>query len=213
LTGLLGQKHETVEIHSSEEAGRRFEIVRYTYPRTDCDRTIEVWLDPAANYLAGKTILTETRLVATPTVLRTESKVARFTEVAPAIFFPEQVERRHYNGNKLLTTTVISFSEVRVNEPMSNDTFDLQFPPGCLVQDAIRGNRYIAGAGGARLDESPLPASAPSPSPLSPGGGVTTKESDSWSTWLLPAGVILIAVTFASKLGRKWLITRRSPAA
>lgn len=151
----------------------------------------ELLFDPKLNYLARK-ITTWGEDAST----RVEVEALSFREVKPGIFFPETVERRYCRDKQksVQVTRRLRFKEVVVNEPIPPGVFQLTFPAGTYVGDAIKGVGYLT-------DEHEQPANKLSPLPKSIGSdiGYPTGMEPNKAEWpVLPitigVGVLLTTV-------------------
>ncbi len=209
LTELLEAPHEVHQIKRVTEEGRELVYLDFS----DDQSRFELWFDPATNYLIRKKVVH----------LRFHSAqwwrdvVVRFKETAPAIYFPEHVVREQYYGDKLNLKTVIAFTDIQVNQSLPTGTFQLRFPHGVVVQDSIQGKYYRADAEGREIgpafdengkvmvfnQERPLPAGYPSDGPFTS----TPHEPGSWTAWILPASLTVLALA-----GALWWLRRRRSA-
>jgi hypothetical protein len=80
------------------------------------------------------------------------------------------------------------FADVRVNEPLAADLFDVKPPSGTAVIDYVAGTRYVVGSAGEELRKRALQMAEDiiPPEPLTPAG--------SWRFILLIVNVIVIAL-------------------
>jgi hypothetical protein len=131
------------------------------------------------------------------------TEVVRFKEVAPAIFFPEQIESRKKAGD---ASTVRSFTEVRVNQPMPAHAYDFRFPAGTEVTDEVQNKVFKAQEDGQivhmkHLRIVPFTQIAPAPDAVR---GVTREEPTGRTRWILPVGLFFLAMGGCIYLWRKW---------
>ena len=162
---------------------------------------------PLAEHLAREIVLRSRRADEPNSNPRlSQQKVVRFKEVVPSIFFPEQVEFRNSGGDGPDSTIVVSFSNIRINQPLPPDVFDFPtIPAGARVVDDIKAESYIADAHGnpksgtvetlVRLP--PIPAGSAQPTE-------SVDEPKSLTRWILPGSLAVLALAGGLWLFRKW---------
>lgn len=192
---LLDQPHELQGVERRTENGAEFVVIKISHARA----RQELWFERGVNFLIRKDVATW------PTGQRSESEVMRFTEVAPGVFFPEEVETRSFSADgKLLRTQRNLFSNFRVNQPLPPESFRVRFSPGTELQDLIAGKRY-------KVDENGTPIGSPSDlpqvAPLSAGvtpRTETREEPRPWTRWILWPSVGMVLAG-----GGLWLVRWR----
>ncbi|MGI8979755.1 MAG: hypothetical protein ACR2FY_11075 [Pirellulaceae bacterium] len=167
----------------------------------------EIWFDPKVNYLACKLIRDSIRRSDQVNVHR-ESQVLRFTEAAPGIYFPAETETKSLNDGKLVQHEIVTFTDIRVNQPLPANIFALPIPPSATVIDKIQDREYQVDAAGKEFGPErsppkfpPLPAGSGLPPENSNGTrGVaaqveTTTEPQPVTRWIVYAFLLLLTVT------------------
>jgi hypothetical protein len=201
---LLKQLDPPKKVSRRTEGGKEFVVVEYSYPETTSTTDCEAWFDPQANYLVWRSVIKQTspglRVLA-------EHRVLRFKEVAPGLFFPEEVEQYDGAGGSLRAIRTASFTDIRVNQPLPRDVFHLPFPPGIVVIDVVQGKSYTMGADGKPTgpikdlpQQPPSPPAAAEVEPL----GATLEEPKSWTRWVLPASAAVLVLAAGLWAKRKW---------
>ncbi len=199
LDELMNGEHKVNAVKRRTEGDREFIYIDLEQEKS----RLEIWLDPHVNYLARKMYITNLKGVNT----RGESEVIRFKEAEPGIYFPEKVETRAYYDNNLTGITTKTFTDIRINQPIRPDVFQLHYPSGIMVMDTIQGKLYTVDSEGRPVGEvkdlqhvqtPPLRARANSQT-------ATEFEPKSWTRWILPASLGVLAVGVIS-----WLIRKRS---
>lgn len=98
-------------------------------------------------------------------------------------------------GGRVVVTHTVTVSDLVVNRPLPANIFTLAFPPGLMVEDRIRGQRYqSSGDGGGRSEVRQLrPIVSQGPEPAA----VETLQADAegWKATVILRllAVILIA--------------------
>jgi hypothetical protein len=196
---LLNQAHDLQQVESRVENGTEFIIVKITHARAQ----EEIWFEHGSNYLARKLFITW------PNKQRSESQVVRFAEVAPAIFFPKQVETRSYSADgKFLHRREVAFSGFKVNQPFPEETFKVHFPRGAQLDDLIAGKRYTVDENGNPISPS---SDLPKVAPLSAGAAPRTEtrvEPQSWTRWILWLSLGILGTGGGLWLVRRWRQSR-----
>lgn len=166
----------------------------------------EIWFDPQVNYLACK-LIREIKGRSDRGDFHNESRVLRFTEAAPGIYFPAEMERKCYTDGKLTTHDIVTCSDIRVNQPLPPGIFELPIPPNSTVMDAIQDREYKVDAlGKAFGPERSLPKYPPLPagSGQPPGKSqalaplaqfATTTEPQSMTRWFVYGFLFVLAVS------------------
>jgi hypothetical protein len=166
---------------------------------------VEVSFDPQVNYLIRK-FMRETRSGA-KFKSHGEEQVVKFAEVAPGLYFPERIEGRDNLGDgQHITTTTAVISDTKINQPLPEGIFQLRFPPGTYMADSLRKSSYRVDQDGNPIspeehliDEIPPPARNASASELD-----TREEPRSWSRWIAPTGVVIVAFGLILGAIRRW---------
>jgi hypothetical protein len=75
-------------------------------------------------------------------------EVKEFAETIPGVFMPVAAFSQTLTDGREDSRLDIALSNVRINQPVPPDRFDLKVPAGTLVLDRIRHKQYKAGADG-----------------------------------------------------------------
>jgi hypothetical protein len=155
---------------------------------------LELYFDPSVNYLIRKEVLKSGNYVR-------EHEVVQFKECAPGLFFPQRINGREDNGK---STTVLS--DIHVNQALPADIFDFRYPAGVYLSDGIKGVSYRTDSEG-----NPISAITPhargSPPPRSEPGAIATEtqeEPRSFTSWILPLALVILASAATLALVRRW---------
>lgn len=166
--------------------------------------TVDIYFDPAVNYLIRQVIYTEQNY-------RREDEILEFKEHQPGLFFPELTAGRSqvlpseakYSEHKT------KFSDIQINQPLSKDFFNFKYPHGVFLSDSIRGCEYRVDADGNQISQA-TPLGREPPPPGNAGdvkhdfGAETQTEPRTLSHWILPISFgILIAGGVAAFLRRR----------
>jgi hypothetical protein len=180
----------------NESAVRQDGLEIYHVEFTRGSYRLEVWVDPAVNYLVRKA-------VAHSPGFREESTVLHFREVEPALFLPERIEHRFILDGKLSHTVTTLLQGIKVNHPLPSELFRLRFPAGTFVVDSVQGLSYV-------VDENEQPVGQPRKmeqgiGPMSPAARTPTVEepNSSLQWWILG---LLIPPTL---VGACWVVRQR----
>lgn len=95
--------------------------------------TIELWLNPKKSYRPERYIFSQPMIAIT--------KDFKFKEVAPDLWFPESAKSvttvidMETDTKTDATTTTVQFTNIRINEPISESRFSIEPPPGTRGYD------------------------------------------------------------------------------
>jgi hypothetical protein len=133
---------------------------------TEDNGHIELWFDPQYNYLARK-LIGYTHSAVDGEARGGDHEVVRFTEAAPGVFFPQQVESHYAFQRRAYATNTTTFTQIRVNESLPPNIFEFRFPAGLnLVVDRIESKVYKVNAAGELEERKNQSAVAVSPMAL-----------------------------------------------
>lgn len=153
---------------------------------------VEVFFDPAANFLVRKTIYT---MVGGD--LRREAETSEFQECAPGVFFPRTIAGTTEASGKVWATHSTKITDVRINERIPAEMFILRYPHGVVLTDDIRGTSYRVDRDGNPISkENALARIAPPPLAATSAAAPRTEthvEPESWTRWILPLSVAGLA--------------------
>jgi hypothetical protein len=185
------------------ENGRHFIVLEFSNDKAK----VEWWFDPSVNYLVRKYRGESSEPGRKGTTVRAESRieVTRFAEPVRGIYFPAEVKEEYFHGSDLQNTKVVTFSGLRVNQPLPAGVFTFRFPSGTLVQDLIAREAYTVGNDGNPVGtRRALPNVSPPPTIATGFRTETQEEPGSWTTWILPLSAVILGVA-----GGLWLIDKR----
>jgi hypothetical protein len=195
LDEILSRPHQLIDIGKTTEGGHEVVNVKFSLELLPGESgEFAVRIDPGANYLASKLVGSRAGSVDGEGIAR-ESQVLSFTEPVIGVFFPEVVETKYYSEGKVSETIRATFSEIRINERLPANTFELAIPRGAQVIDSIRDKVYIAGSDGEPVAGTQQLAKYP---PLAATGEIqaeTAIEPRSLTQWILPISVVLAVGT------------------
>lgn len=160
----------------------------------------EVAFDPSRNYLVAATGTTSEDY-------SYEGKIHSFQEPAPGFFFPKEAEFAVSLKKNLISKGTVKFQNVRINEPVRPEEFDLRFPRGTSVVDQVKGAIYTTDE-----DEKPVAKTVnPLPVPAVPRKevGAEPAKPNGWPVALI-AGVAAAIAFLAGAACLLWF--RRVPA-
>jgi hypothetical protein len=214
LDDLLAKPHQLRKVKRSQERDRVFFYLDLTHEKG----RLELWFDPQVNFLVRRLVLTSNFPGAGEK--RAENEVVRFKEVAPAIYFPEQVELQVYKDAKVESKRSVTFSNIRVNQPLPAEVFRLRFPDGVNLVDSIQGRMYKVDAEGREIGpardekgaELHLAKSPPFPADTSQQANLTqTQEEPQPAAERLAHWVVLLSLVILASAGGLWLRWRKRP--
>jgi hypothetical protein len=205
---LLKRSHRLNEVSRRVQEGKEYIVVAYTHRETNWTNDFEIWFDPRVNCLAWKSVVKQSSAGSANFINTTEQRVTSFREVAPGVFFPDKVQQYDGNGKVLRSASI---SDIRVNEPLAPNTFDLQFPPGIQVKDLVQGKAYLTGADGkpTQMLEDVHLGQLPSPTGIRPIGA-TREEPKTWTSWILPISITSLVLAAGFLALRRWRALRRT---
>jgi hypothetical protein len=108
------------------------------------DAHMQLLFDPRVNYLVKREVLgprSRTRAV---------FEVQDFSEPFPGVFMPVAASARTITDGREDSRLEIKLSNIRINQPVPPERFDLKMPAGTLVLDRIRHKQYKVGADGSQ---------------------------------------------------------------
>jgi hypothetical protein len=217
LDELLTDAHRVQSVRRDTRDGRALIHLDLSHDRARLD----IWFDPAVNYLARIV-----RVRAEPPAggpIDSVATVTEFREVAPGIYFPTRVHQQSTTGGDAKSDKwAATFTDITVNKPLPPDSLTLRFPPGIMVSDLVRNGVFRTDERG----EPTLPAlnsrgvrytlgtSPPVPSDyqhlVPQPASVSLEEPRSLTRWLLPAGLVLVAVGVLLKVARRRAAVRNA---
>lgn len=204
----LRRPYKVLHAERVTDGGREHVVIRLEFVP---DSWTEYHFDPKANYLMSRLkYYFLNKSVRPPTSAEGETEVIRFREASPGVYFPEEVVKKEVTAGQLVGTHRIVFQNIRLNQPLSQDAFNLRFPEGTEVDDLIQGRRYRTGSDGNQKGEAqpvPLP---PPPRELAEyhAGTETSEEPSSWTVWLTPASLGVLGIASGTWAVRRWRVRR-----
>jgi hypothetical protein len=205
LEQLLTGPHVIDEVERVVEAGRELILVGLTIELSGgASGRFKIWFDPSVNYLARKLVGTTSSMDSKASNSRRESEVLQFKEAAPTVYIPEIAETRFFQEETLVHHDVFRFTDIRVNQPLPPEIFEISVPPGARVIDSIQDQEYTLDARGNKIgDGRALAKFAPLPAG-NVQGEATAEEPKSMVRWLIPASLTVIGAAGALWLFRQW---------
>jgi hypothetical protein len=155
------------------------------------DWTAELYFDPSVNYLIKKAVYIHNK-----SGFRRIEEVTSFKEHPNGVFFPESILNRAFNGERLVRSTTTSFNNVRTNEDIQSEFFNIQYKQGVLLFDNINRTTYHVDENGDPITD-PIPQGRkeiPPPSNNSTNTVIkfpTQKETISFTWWIFPISSLL----------------------
>lgn len=216
LEKILSQPHKIKGVARQPLDGHDCVVVKMSFELDGQSTGIfEIWFDPQVNYLARRLTGEFTGAPNQP-MARRESQVLKFVEAAPGIHFPAEAETKFIAGKKVTHHEVVSFTDIRINQLLPADIFELPIPPNTTVLDAIADRQYKLDASGKVFGPShPLEKRMPGVSGKSgqaPGIAAsppvvaltaTTKEPEPITRWVLYGLLLVLAIA-----GSIWYVRR-----
>ncbi len=209
LDEFLRQTHKQLTCRKVQDQGKQTVYVRVVYEDPDYgEKEIEVWFDPAVNYLATKMFVTWQR---SEEKNQARTEILKFSEASPGVYFPVKSQTQAFYGKKLLATTHTALSDLHINEPLAEGIFQLEIPAGTMMADRIQGKLYKTDSHGLPVGEvKELPMNAPPPLDVAANtlfSSQTTEEPRSIYKWIVVASMFVLVL--ATVL---WLLHRRRKA-
>jgi hypothetical protein len=131
---------DVTKVHEGENEYVQVDVIIARNAGTDAH--MQLLLDPRVNYLVKREILgpySRTRGV---------FEVKEFSEPVPGVFMPVAAITQTITDGREDSRLETKLSNVRINQPVPPDRFDLKMPAGTLVLDRIRHKQYKVGADG-----------------------------------------------------------------
>lgn len=169
---------------------------------------IMLWHDVGYNYLVRKMTV---KFQSTGAYGSTE--IVEFLEAAPGVFLPMKCQRLGFRSDgKQFNGDLTTLSDVRVNQPISQDVFQLPaFPAGTVCQDSVQGTKYPVDGSWRPIGPSePLVKYSAPPKADDDGEyrSQSTEEPKPFSRWIIPASSAVLAAAGALWLYRRWRSAR-----
>jgi hypothetical protein len=143
LDDVLANALAPPEVTRVHEGGNEYVQIDAIIARNaGTDAHMQLLLDPHVNYLVKREILGPR----SPT--RAVFEVEEFSEPIPGVFMPVAATAQTITNGQEVSRLEIKLSNIRINQPVPPDRFDLKIPAGTLVLDRIRHKQYKAGADG-----------------------------------------------------------------
>jgi hypothetical protein len=171
----------------------------------------ELWFDPQVNYLIRKAVVHLTPRQGTYGFVST-TVVKRFREVTPSAFFPEMLEGEGHYADGRTSNRTVKLSELSINEPLPNELWDFRFPSDCRVANHIDGIWYKVDQNG-RLGAPVRDRAGKIMRVITAGDAAealraSADEPISWTMWIAPASLGVLAIAAGFWLARRWQARR-----
>ena len=199
---------------SSETINGKFHIGVTKKETNGNTKPIDIWLDPAANYMVCKI---ESRETARGKEWSGSGEVAAFAEPQPGVFFPSRIVNKQFADGTLVTQSSYDLTGIEVNLPLAPDAFKVKYINGMKVLDHIQDKIYIVdgegrniGGSDRRMSHSNAPPRTVKPEELSqakpsePQGQVSEAEAPSSARWVILASILILVAA-----GVTWVIRAR----
>jgi hypothetical protein len=199
---MLNKKYELRQVKRVKEDGRELIYVDLVFD----NKRFGLSFDPQVNYLIRKTVEGSAKGWEQD---HGELEVVRFKEVAPAIYFPEEIRMRGYRKGQQIAAGVRTFADIRINQPLPPGTFEPHLPPGTEVSDFDQGKVFKVDAQGKfiELKGRRRPVNMPVSEAAVVSGTprtATRTEPELMTRWLLPVSVLLLLLGAAGWVIRKY---------
>ena len=113
------------------------------------DWNLELYFDKSVNFLVKKAIYTQIK-----TNFRRIIEVTNFKRYNNGIFFPDSIVNRSFDGDKLTKLTIAKFTNVVINEKITEEIFNIQYPHGILLTDNIKKTNYNINKNGDPIEKN-----------------------------------------------------------
>ena len=167
---------------------------------------VAIWFDIGHNYLVRKTVWTDPKDGQQSLV----AEVTEFAEPIPGVVVPVKCHRLQPPGVAGdVTDTVMSLSDLRVNQDIPARVFELPaIPANTTVSDQIKGSRYPADSNwnpiGPSTPYSRYKVAAPAPEMVETGhSSASQSEPESAARWVIYASVAVLVVAIGY-----WVVRR-----
>jgi hypothetical protein len=189
--------------HAKREriAGRDCIALTLPFPFAETEESaVTFWLDVGRNYLPWKrkTVSKD---------YQDEYEIVEYAEHRPGIFFPVKCAGRSYKGSKQVGACSFVLSQLRINEPIAKEVFQLPtLPWGTQLTDNLKKQTYpvdgnwqqLAGSRVEPYEKTALPSPA-----SGQVGSQSTASATSWTLWIAPASIAVLLTA-----GAAWLYQR-----
>ncbi len=164
---------------------------------------VEFWFDVGRNYLIWKRVVSAKEF-------RSEDEIVEFIEPQPGVFFPTKRVAKSFRGREQNIQAVITLSNVRINEPIAKAVFELpRVPSGTMCSDLIKKQLYpidetwqqVPGSRAEPYDQVAVPYGSPGQTGFT---AQSTAEGRSWTYWIAPASLAVLALAGAAWLYRRY---------
>jgi hypothetical protein len=170
---------------------------------------ITLWHDVGYNYLARKMIVKFRSTGGRAFVENVE-----FLEAAPGVFLPTKCQRQVFRSDgKQVNGDLTTLSDVRVNQPISQEVFRLPaIPAGTVCKDWVQGTKYPVDGSWRPIGPSEPLLRYAAPTQGDDGGeyrSQSTEEPKPLSRWIIPASLVVLTAAGVLWLYRRWRSAKR----
>jgi len=206
LDDLLKRPHRLESVERAPDENRESIVVSISVEvAPDTPGQFIISFDPQLNYLAYKLVGKFPQSPTTKAEVRRETTVLSFREVNRAIHFPEHAETKFYEGGKLVNHVDFRFEEIRINEPLTKETFELAIPANAEVFDSIQNRHYKLDGDGNVVGEVDTVSGPPMPPGEAPVAmTASTAEPSPATWWILPGSIAVLLVGLGLLIYRGW---------
>src|SRR5579862_3256293 len=164
--------------------------------------TVDLFFDPAVNYLVKKAVYSSTGDKGDD--FKYEHQVVRFAEYETGVFFPEQVVSVLQRQGQALAHIVVDFTDVKINQALPVDIFELNFAEGMVMNDLNEQMTYKVNSKGESVSKKePLSTQPPAPvSWMNPDGSLVTTSY--WRNIVFAAILVCGLCLVLAKILRRW---------
>ncbi len=210
LNDLLHVCSDSVEVEKLKEKGRHFIKLSCKFlDELGNPADLELWFDPSVNYLVRKMSL---RYGQSAPRNRLICEVLAFSEAEPGIYFPEKCSIHLYEGQTLLSNSLVTLSKIEVNQAIPGNVFNLEIPKGTTLYDAISGTQYAVDRGGRQIGRArnlnQIHLLAASEKRASAFSKQTADERHTVGYWIALGSVLLLVLAGAAWVYRRFRVAR-----
>jgi hypothetical protein len=206
---LLEKASSVTKVERIKEKGQELISVKLRFDVPPVEKgyhwTVDVQFDPSVNYMVRRVIYDNQGAI-----VRNE-EVTSFKECEGGVYFPEHGTEVTENRGKHFASGESKIFDIRVNQAMPEDLFQLRMPDGILFSDSSKGVYYQADAHGNPVTPpkeirrgGALPPNLAEVTQGQVSRAETVQQPWPWTTWIFLCSGALLVFAAPFLLWRLW---------
>jgi hypothetical protein len=209
MSHFLNIPTENFAIRSQSDKGRKQVVLKLVHEHREYGGPVEkeVLFEEESGFLPRKTTL---RYAIPGEQIVEEAENQDFAEYAPGVLFPGRRIVRKFINAKMSQETVLTIRNLRINQPVSDESLRMQYPFRVLLWDKIQGKKVRVNEEGEEIEfvrnEGQTPGKGPRDVPAALKGERSPSDAGSWSAafWIFIASIGLLMVASGLAGIRAW---------